>query len=204
MRVSGVKVFQLTGRFLCICISTDQLSWVINSPVRRQIAGTHYERCQVCPGELSCYCLNLRLEPLHCVLLSKHKMFMLWSTCESSGMISSTRVLGNLLLLLLVLPPLPSFVSRWFPRLNCLNMDIGYWSKLSKCFTLGHDNLQDFPHFLSWNQALNDWNHLLPYLVLYPLHMRQHVFVTKLVARELGIQKGNEKVNENGNEKGNV
>ena len=40
-------------------------------------------------------------------------------TCESSGMISSTRVLGNRLLLLLVLL---SFASKWFTMLNCLDI----------------------------------------------------------------------------------
>ena len=105
-------------------------------------------------------------------------------TCESSGMVSSTRVLAKRLLLLLVLPPLPSF-SRW---LNCLRR-IGIICDVKwKSLTLGNDNLQDFPHFLSSGRTLNSWNRLLPHLILYLVHFGRCSYETKCICDQTRCQ----------------
>ena len=46
----------------------------------------------------------------------------------------------------------------------------GHWVRCKiKSPTSSHDNLQDFPHFLSSGRTLNDWNHSLPHLIFYPI-----------------------------------
>ena len=142
-------------------------------------------------------------------------MFHWLSTCQSSGMISSSRNLKKKMRIGQKSITCRSKVSPvnpqgWSPPRGCLQSacccclssppcppsaggwtvweEVALYKVQGKSLTLVHGNLQDFPHFLSSGRTLNSWNRLLPHLILYLVHFVQCSYETKCICDQTRCQ----------------